>query len=67
LKANVHKFKIGQTVQFQPAPGLSNAAAGYYVVTGLLPERDGELIYQIKSSHEPHERTAPENQLTGVE
>jgi hypothetical protein len=63
----VHKFKIGQTVQFRPAPGLTNAAPGHYVVTRLLPERDGKLGYQIKSSNESHDRTASEDQLTGLE
>jgi hypothetical protein len=42
-KATVHKFKIGQIVQFRPRRGLTNAVPGHYVVTRLLPERDGKL------------------------
>jgi hypothetical protein len=56
------KFKIGDTVILErrslAAPG------GAYVVTKLLPERDGEFEYRIKSVSEPHERVAPESQLS---
>jgi len=36
---------------------------GAYKVTKLLPERDGELQYRIKSAVEEHERIALESEL----
>ena len=60
-----HKFTIGQTVHFRPA-GHDRSAAGLYIVTKRLPEKDGEFQYRIKHSHEPHERTARESELRGA-
>jgi hypothetical protein len=67
----VHKFKVGETVTYQPPRAsrrarLSNASSGHYVVTRLLPERDGELGYQIKGSHESHDRTARKSELMNL-
>jgi hypothetical protein len=56
-----YKFKIGQAVQFSPECFL--AGPGLYVVTGLLPERDGELEYCIYSETEPYQRVAKESEL----
>ena len=59
------KFTIGQTVRFRPA-GHDRSAAGLYIVTQRLPEKDGEFQYRIKHSHEPHERIARESELSGA-
>jgi len=37
-----------------------------YLVTKLLPERDGEFEYFIRSAQEAHERIARENKLRGA-
>jgi hypothetical protein len=63
----MHKFSIGQIVQFHPGPGLTNATPGRYEVTRLLPGQAGELSYQIKSVNESHDRNARESQLTSPE
>ena len=57
-----HKFTIGQTVHFRPT-GHDHSAAGLYLVTKRLPEKNGEFQYRIKHSHEPHERIARESEL----
>ena len=59
-----HKFILGQAVEYRPR-GLY-APRGIYVVTALLPERDGEFEYHIKHISEPHERIARESELHGV-
>jgi hypothetical protein len=46
-----YKFNMGQAVQFSPREALF--AHGLYVVTGLLPERDGEFEYSISNEAEP--------------
>jgi hypothetical protein len=56
-----HKFKIGQAVQFSPQCAL--VAPGLYVVTELLPERDGEFEYSIYNEAEPYQRVAKESEL----
>jgi hypothetical protein len=56
-----YKFKIGQAVQFSPQ--CARIARGLYVVTGLLPERDGEFEYCIYNEAEPYQRVAKESEL----
>src|SRR5262245_48725197 len=57
-----HRFKIGQTVNYDPPPRF-RASSGTYVVTAVLPERDGQFEYRIKHSNEPYERIAKEGEL----
>jgi hypothetical protein len=56
-----YKFKIGQTVFLSPSLGIPGGA---YIVTGKLPEREGEFEYRVKSANEPHERVVRESQLS---
>jgi len=60
-----HKFKIGQQVEYSPPRG-NYAPRGMYLVTKLLPEKDGEFEYFIRSAQEAHERIARESELRGV-
>jgi hypothetical protein len=55
----MHKFYLGQAVEYDPPPRIY-VARGAYVVTATLPERDGEFEYRIRSALEEHERLAPE-------
>ncbi len=57
-----YKFKIGQALQFSPQ--CARGAPGLYVVTGLLPERDGEFEYCIYNETEPYQRVAKESELS---
>jgi hypothetical protein len=60
----VHKFTVGQLVQFQPDRGERlSAPPGLYEVTKQLPHNGSEYEYRIKSAREAHERTARESQL----
>jgi hypothetical protein len=60
----MHKFKVGQTVQFEPNTWYyRNAVPGSYEVRRQLPERNGEFEYHVKSSYEAHERVATESQI----
>jgi hypothetical protein len=63
----MHKFKVGQIVQFRPDQAeRSNAISGPCLITRQLPQRRGEFDYRIKSSNEEYERIARESQLTEV-
>jgi hypothetical protein len=59
------KFKIGQAVEYYPSRGLI-APLGPYVISAVLPERDGEFEYHIKHPNEAHARVARESELTAA-
>ena len=61
VKIGGYKFDIGQAVQFSPQ--CARGAPGLYIVTGLLPERDGEFEYCIYNEAEPYQRVAKESEL----
>jgi hypothetical protein len=56
-----YKFKIGQAVHFSPQ--CNRVTPGPYVVTGLLPERDGGYEYCIYNEAEPYQHVAKESEL----
>lgn len=58
-----HRFAAGRLVRFRWTNPLSNAAAGDYKVVALLPARDGEFQYSIKSDREPYHRIVKEGEL----
>jgi hypothetical protein len=60
----VHKFNVSQSVSLQSTIFNRDAARGAYKVTRQLPERDGELEYQVKRPGEPHERVVMERDLS---
>jgi hypothetical protein len=63
----MHKFHVGQLVQFNPDRGERwTAPGGLYEVTKQLPHNGREYRYRIKSVREEHERTAGESQLTSA-
>ena len=57
-----HKFVLGQAIEYTP-PRWSYAPPGIYVVTAILPKRDGEFEYFIKHTSELHELIARESEL----
>jgi hypothetical protein len=61
----MHKFYLGQQVQYYPPRGMY-APRGAYVVTAKLPERDGEFEYRIRNMNEQHERMARESELRAL-
>jgi len=58
---SAHKFKIGDTVFAKPARSL-NLPGGAYVITAVLPERDGDFKYRVRNTLEPHERVTTESE-----
>ena len=41
-----------------------NFPGGAYVITAVLPERNGEIEYRLRNVREPHERVMAESQLS---
>ena len=58
-----HRFPEGDQVRLNGPKRYTNAASGVYDIIGLLPERDGELQYRIKSDLEGHHRVVRESQI----
>jgi hypothetical protein len=61
----MHKFHLGQPVEFNPSRGIY-APGGAYVVTAKLPERDGAFEYRVRNAAEQHERIARENEPSAI-
>jgi hypothetical protein len=61
----MHKFRVGQTVDYAPAR-MTEAARGAYTIVRLEPEEKDGPHYRIKSKHEHHERIAHERDLTAT-
>jgi uncharacterized protein YjbK len=61
----MHKFHLGQVVEYHVPRGI-DAHRGAYIVTAKLPERDGLFEYRIRTASETHERLARENELSAV-
>src|SRR5947199_1588027 len=62
-----HKFKVGQMVSYLPGlpedPFSRFRSLGLYEVIQVMPERDGEFQYKLKSTRELHSRMASEERL----
>jgi len=58
-----HRYRVGETVECLLDVYTRYAAPGDYTVLGLLPEREGQRHYRIKSPLESHERVMMESLL----
>jgi hypothetical protein len=58
----VHKFKIGQTVDLVPSMSR-RAARGHYQIVSLRPADGENPQYRIRSKSESHERVVAESDL----
>ena len=61
----LHKFKIGDIVNYRPKDRMLSTARGTYTVAGLMPAMEGKQPeYRIKHFSEDFERFASENELS---
>ena len=58
-----HKFKVGETVDFQPGRSGFPAANRQCTIVRLLPIEGGTHLYRIKCDAEAFERVVREAQL----
>lgn len=63
-ESTVHKYKVGQLVDFMPGRGGMQASARQYKIVRQLPLENGERQYRIKCTTEAFERVATESQLS---
>jgi hypothetical protein len=65
----MHKYKVGQLVNFAPSRSGMPTSGRQYEVIRLLPPESGELQYRVKCKGDTFERVARESELsrrTGV-
>jgi hypothetical protein len=63
----MHQFSTGEVVTCIPDMFLRHAAPGGYKILALMPDRDGDRMYRIKSPLEEHERIVKESNLVKSE
>ncbi len=59
----LHKYKIGQLVEFLPRARDSNIPRGQYKIQRQLPSEGGILQYRVKHAADGHERVVVEAQI----
>jgi hypothetical protein len=59
----LHKFKLGQLVDFNSVRSGMPASSREYKIMRLLPPEGSDLLYRIKSPGETFERVAKERDL----
>ena len=60
----LHKFAIGNLVDFLPGPLDRNVPRGKYKIERLLPSETRDLQYRVKHAVDGHERVVSESQLS---
>jgi len=60
----VHRFKIGQLVDYSPGKLALAASSRGYKIVRLLPAESGQPQYRIKGIAESFERMVKESELT---
>jgi hypothetical protein len=59
---SIHKFKVGQAVEYTGRFNIKSERLSFKV-NQCLPERDGEPQYKIRSASESHERVVRESEI----
>ncbi len=59
----LHKFAVGQSVEFVPGRFDGSAPSGTYTVVRLLPNDGSDREYRVKNVRDGHERVVRESQL----
>jgi hypothetical protein len=59
----LHKYKLGQLVEFLPRSRDSNIPPGHYKIQRQLPSDTGALQYRVKHAVDGHERVVVETQI----
>jgi hypothetical protein len=63
----MHQFSVGEIVTCIPDMFLRHAAPGYYKIIAVMPDRDGDHVYRLKSPLEDYERVVKEGLLVKSE
>jgi hypothetical protein len=59
----LHKYAVGQTVDFLPSALDGNVPRGRYKIQRLLPSETKDLQYRVKHVVDGHERVVSQSRL----
>ncbi|MCW3474232.1 hypothetical protein [Limobrevibacterium gyesilva] len=59
----LHKFAVGERVEFSPGRFDGNVPRGTYTIARQLPSETPDLQYRVKNVRDSHERVVRESQL----
>jgi hypothetical protein len=59
----MHQFSVGEVVTWSSDRYVRSAAPGDYRIVALMPDRDGDHMYKIKSPREEYERVVQQDVL----
>jgi hypothetical protein len=62
----MHKFNVGDVVNYRPADSHQRHLRGVYTITRMLPGTAGQPEYRIRRADEEHERAARESELSAL-
>jgi hypothetical protein len=60
---SLHKFTVGQMVDFLPGPGDANVPRGKYRIQRLQPSETRDKQYRVRHAVDGHERVVSESSL----
>ncbi len=60
----IHRFTVGQNVEFLPGELHASMGHGTFKVMQLLPNDGVDREYRVRSLHDGHERVVRESQLS---
>jgi hypothetical protein len=60
---SLHKFAVGQTVDFLPGPGDANVPRGKHRIQRLQPSETRDMQYRVRHGVDGHERVMSESNL----
>ena len=66
MASALHKYSLGQKVNFSPGFGSPSELRGRYTIVRLLPSETRDCQYRVKCDHDAHERVVLESQLSAT-
>jgi hypothetical protein len=59
----LHRFAVGQSIEFVPDRFYATATRGAYTVVRLHPNDASDREYRVKNARDGHERVVRESQI----
>jgi hypothetical protein len=60
---SLHRFAVGQSVEFAPGRLDATATVGTYTVLRLHPDEPSDREYRVKNAQDGHERVVRESRI----
>jgi hypothetical protein len=60
---SLHRFAVGQSIEFAPGRLDATATHGAYTVVRLHPDEPSDREYRVKNAQDGHERVVRESRI----